>query len=121
VTGVQTCALPICCQISCRNFSRLGTQGCRFLPYGDGVEIDHAVNALVGVLQADEVANGAEVVAEVQIAGGLHAGENALHYPESRRQRRRFAKVSQLIAPVRARVKNGSTKMRGVFPSRGSL
>src|SRR5262249_8675017 len=47
------------------------------LKHGNGVEIDHAVEAIVLRLQCDEFGDGAEIVAEVQIAGRLHAGEHA--------------------------------------------
>ena len=43
------------------------------LRHGDRVLVDHAVEALVVVLQAREVADRAEIVAEMEIAGGLHA------------------------------------------------
>ena len=47
------------------------------LPHGDRVLVDHAVEALVIVLQAREVADRAEIVAEMEIAGRLHAGKDA--------------------------------------------
>ena len=43
------------------------------LPHRDRVQIDDAIDAVVAVLQLDEALDGAEIVAEVQIAGGLHA------------------------------------------------
>ena len=49
------------------------------LPFGDRVQIDHAIDALVAVLQRDPVAQRAEVVAEMGDAGRLDAGEDALH------------------------------------------
>ena len=42
------------------------------------VEVDDAVDAVVVVLQAHPVAQGAEEVADVELAGGAHAGEDAL-------------------------------------------
>ena len=47
------------------------------LPYGDRVLVDHAVEAFVVVLQAREVADGAEIVAEMEVTRGLHAGKDA--------------------------------------------
>ena len=47
------------------------------LRLGDGVQVDHAIEAFVVVLQAREVADRAEIVAEVEIAGRLHAGQDA--------------------------------------------
>ena len=46
------------------------------LPDRDRVHVDDAVDALVRLLHLDESHDGAEVVAEVQIAGRLHAGEH---------------------------------------------
>ena len=43
------------------------------LPHRDRMQIDDAIDAVVAVLQLDEALDGAEIVAEVQIAGGLHA------------------------------------------------
>ena len=48
------------------------------LPDGDRVHVDDAVDAVVAVLQLHEVDDRAEVVAEMQIPGRLHAGENPL-------------------------------------------
>ena len=51
----------------------------RVLPFGDRMQVDHAVDAVVAVLQRHPVAHGAEVVAEMGDAGRLDAGEDALH------------------------------------------
>ena len=48
----------------------------RLLPDRDGVQIDDAINAVVAVLQFDKALDGAEIIAEVQVAGRLHAGKN---------------------------------------------
>src|SRR5262249_13322603 len=45
---------------------------------GDGVQVDHAIDAVVPVLQRDELRDGAEIIAEVQVAGRLHAGKHPL-------------------------------------------
>ena len=42
---------------------------------GDGVQIDDAIDAVVAILQLDEAFDGAEIIAEVQVAGRLHAGK----------------------------------------------
>ena len=47
------------------------------LAHGDRVQIDDAVDAVVCLLHGDVVADGAEVVAEVQRARGLAAAEDA--------------------------------------------
>ena len=59
------------------DLARLGRQQLGILRLGDGVQVDHAVEALVVVLQAREVADRAEIVAEMEIAGRLHAGQDA--------------------------------------------
>ena len=62
-----------------RHLARLLRQLLRVLPLGDRVQIDDAVDAVVTVLQRHPVAQRAEVVAEMGDAGGLDAGEDALH------------------------------------------
>ena len=47
------------------------------LPHGDGVHIHHAEDALVRFLHLDPLHHGPQVVAQVQVAGRLHAGEDA--------------------------------------------
>ena len=54
------------------------------LAQGDRVQIDDAVDAVVRLLHGDVVADGAEVIAEMQGAGRLRAGEDA---PAARRGR----------------------------------
>ncbi len=50
----------------------------RILPDRDGVQVDHAIDAVVALLQRHEFHDGAEIIAEVQVAGRLHAGKHAL-------------------------------------------
>ena len=58
------------------DLARLGRQLLGVLRLGDGVQVDHAIEAFVVVLQAREVADRAEIVAEMEIAGRLHAGKD---------------------------------------------
>src|SRR5689334_4906009 len=51
----------------------------RVLRLGQRVQIDDAEDALVIVLQRDPVADRAEIIAEMKIAGRLNAGKNAVH------------------------------------------
>ena len=44
----------------------------------DRVQVDDAIDALVRLLQLDPLQHGPQIVAEVQAAGRLHAGEDAL-------------------------------------------
>src|SRR3546814_8255622 len=46
---------------------------------GYGVLVDDAVDAVEVVLQGHEVADGPEVVAEMQVAGGLNARKDPFH------------------------------------------
>ena len=62
-----------------RHLARLRLQLLGILPRGDGVQIDDAVDALIVGLQADEVADGAEIVSEMEIARRLNAGKDAAH------------------------------------------
>ncbi len=48
------------------------------LPDRDRVQIDDAVDALMRLLHLDPLQHGAEIVAEMQAARGLHAREDAL-------------------------------------------
>ena len=47
------------------------------LQHGDGVQIDHAIEALMLGLERHEFGDGAEIIAEMQVAGRLHAREDA--------------------------------------------
>src|SRR3546814_5945029 len=62
-----------------RHLARAGAQLGRVLPDGDGVQIDDTVDALEFVLQGHPVADRPEIVAEMQVAGGLDAREDAVH------------------------------------------
>ena len=50
----------------------------RVLPHRDRVQVDHAIDAVVALLQRHEPDDGAEIIAEMQVAGRLHPGEDAL-------------------------------------------
>ena len=56
---------------------RVAAQHGALLAHGDGVQVDDAEDAVVGLLHGDEVADRAQVVAEVQRAARLDAGEDA--------------------------------------------
>ena len=68
------------------DFTRGARQFGRILPYGDGVQVDNAVDAVIALLQRHELGDGAKIVSEMQISGRLNAGENAFlgrHRPSS--------------------------------------
>ena len=62
-----------------RHLARRSAQLVGILRQGQRVQIDDAEDALEVVLQRDPVADRAEIIAEMQIAGGLDAGKNAVH------------------------------------------
>ncbi len=64
-------------EISGRDLTDAGFEHSRVLRHGDRVQIDDAIEALMRLLQGDEFGDRAEIIAEMQIAGRLHAGENA--------------------------------------------
>ncbi len=47
------------------------------LEHGDGVQVDHAIKAVMLGLERHEFGDGAEIIAEMEIAGRLHAREDA--------------------------------------------
>src|SRR5437762_8044032 len=49
------------------------------LRLGQRVQVDNAKDAVVIVLQRDPIADRAEIIAEMQIAGRLDAGKNSVH------------------------------------------
>ena len=60
-----------------RHLARVLGQLGRVLEHGDGVQIDHAIKALVLRLERHKFGDGAEIVAEMQVARRLHAREDA--------------------------------------------
>ena len=81
----------------------------RVVPHRDRVQVHHAVERVVGLLQRHPLLDGAEVVAQVErVGGGLDAGEHArlMHAGESMNQRRLDATrldPAQLGSVMRAR------------------
>src|SRR5439155_21353255 len=64
-------------QIKCGDLRDFRAQLARVLIDCDGVQVDDAEDALVILLNADPVFKGAKIVADVQISGWLHAGEDS--------------------------------------------
>ena len=58
------------------HLARGARQFARVLPHRDGVQVDHAIDAVVALLQRDEFGDRAEIIAEMQVAGRLHAGKH---------------------------------------------
>ena len=63
-----------------RDLARGAPQIGRLLLDGDRVHVDDAIDAIVMILQRHEFRDRAEIVAKMQIAGRLDAGENALFH-----------------------------------------
>ena len=64
-----------------RHLPRLPGQFLRILEHGDRMQVDHAVDALVAVLQRRPIAQRPQIVTEGRDTGGLNAREDALHGP----------------------------------------
>src|SRR5690606_34845261 len=62
------------------DFAGVFAQLVRILPDRDRVHIDGAIDALIILLQSDEVADRTEIVAKMQVAARLNAGKNTRHY-----------------------------------------
>ena len=74
------------------------------LPHGDGVEVHHAIDALMGILHMNPVEHGTKIIAQMQITGGLHAGKN----PWSECGHGKIlCKTWQGLCPQKHRVKRG--------------
>src|SRR5690606_38170044 len=64
------------CQKSSGNRARLRRQIRLDELRGNRMHVDDAIDAIVMVLQRDEIADRAEIIAEMQISGGLDTREN---------------------------------------------
>ena len=71
------------CQKQRGQLANLCAKFFRLLVNGDSVQIHNAENALVLVLNLDPIADGTQVIADVQIPGRLDAGENTCFHEES--------------------------------------
>ena len=60
----------------CGKLMNVRAQFFRFLIDSDGVEIYDAKNAFVIVLDFDPVLEGAKIVSDVEVAGGLNPGQD---------------------------------------------
>ncbi len=60
-----------------RQLTDVPAQGLRLLRHRDRMHVHDAVKAVVRVLHIDKALDGAEIITEMKIAGGLHAGKDA--------------------------------------------
>ena len=79
----------------------------RVLPDRDRVQIDDAIDAVVAVLQLDEALDGAEIIAEVQVAGRLHAGKNPFLKCHAKKLRAAKLRLTARPMPRRALPRKG--------------
>ena len=56
-----------------RDFADLPVQVLGVLRHGDRVHVDHAIDAVMRLLHRHEALDGPEIIAEVEVAGGLNA------------------------------------------------
>src|SRR5690606_3316335 len=59
------------------HFARGTAEIVGLLANGDRMHVDHAINRLMGLLQRHEAADGAKIIAEMEIAGGLDSRKHA--------------------------------------------
>ena len=94
-----------------RHLARRGAQLGGILRLGQRVQVDDAEDALVVVLQRDPVADRAEIIAEMQIAGRLDAGKNAVHW---------ISDAAAVAAPVIAAARRAVKPVAGATGPRRS-
>src|SRR5262249_34534237 len=73
-------------KVDARKFACLVTENSGVLWDRNRVQIDDAEEAFVLVLERDPVAQGAKVIAEMNVAGGLRAAENSFHLTGTEKQ-----------------------------------
>ncbi len=66
-------------EIQSRKFSSFLGKYFWILTAGDSVEVDDAEKAFVFALQLHPVAQSAQVVSQMNVAGGLYAAKNSFH------------------------------------------
>ena len=71
--GIQT-AGNVLCQLLQSAAAQIG----RILPDGDGMQVGHEVETLIQVRSGTPVLDGTQVVTQMQVTGGLDAGEHSL-------------------------------------------
>ena len=58
------------------NFARIVAQFGRVLKHGNGVQIDHAIEAWMRILQGHEIFNRAQIIAQMQVSRRLNSGKH---------------------------------------------
>src|SRR5256712_14190875 len=102
-----------------RHVERALPQRRRVVGLGDGVQVHDAEQALVLVLQPHPVLHGTEIIADVQLARGLNAGEDARHGLTSygrERGHRKVRELKDLVDVARHAAARAATHLRGLEP-----
>src|SRR5712691_5280770 len=102
-----------------RHVERALPQGRHVVRLGDGVQVHDTEQALVLVLQPDPVLHRTEIVADVQLARGLNAGEHARHGLTSygrERGHRKVRNLKDLVDVARGAAARAATHLRGLEP-----
>src|SRR5438876_3125162 len=103
-----------------RHVDRPLGQGRRIVGLRDGVLVNDAEQAVVLVLQLDPVLHGAEVIADVQLARRLDAGEHARHglttYDGGGR-RRKVRELKDLVDVAKHAAERAARFLRGTTPA----
>src|SRR3989442_8601208 len=102
-----------------RHVERALPQRRRVVGLGDGVQVHDAEQALVLVLQPHPVLHGTEIIADVQLARGLNAGEDARHGLTSygrERGHRKVRDLKDLVDVARHAAARAATHLRGLEP-----
>ncbi len=66
--------------VGCSHFARVACKLFRVLPDCDCVHIDHAIDAFVSILKPHKMANGAQIIAQMKVAGGLNPRKYAIFW-----------------------------------------
>src|SRR2546429_2891809 len=103
-----------------RHVDRALGQGRCVVGLRDGMQVHDAEQAVVLVLQLDPVLHGAEVIADVQLAGRLDAGKDARHglttYDGGGR-RRKVRELKDLVDVARRAAERAARFLRGTTPA----
>src|SRR5882724_3413864 len=75
----RDCRINSDCNVDARQLASFLGQKLRVLPRGDRVQVDDAKKALILMLQPHPVAQRAEVIAQMDVAGRLRAAKNSFH------------------------------------------
>src|SRR5204862_328491 len=102
-----------------RHVDRALRQGRGVVGLRDGVQVNHAEETVVLVLQANPVLDRAEIVADVQLARGLDTGEDARHGLTTYAgggERRKVRELKDLVDVARRAAEQAAAFLRATTP-----